>query len=84
MNSFDDGRRLCADEIFAMGGLLNKRGNPIPRMRRILVFRGKHAVHSITPIIGTPNVSVSYVSEVAMISALTTLFDPDFEFKYLQ
>ena len=53
-------------------------------MRRILVFRGKHAVHSITPIIGTPNVSVSYVSAVAMISAPTTLFDPDFEFKYLQ
>ena len=84
MNSFDFDRRLCADEIFAIGDLLNKQGNPIPRMRRILVFRGKHAVHSITPIIGTPNVSVSYVSEVAMISALTTLFDPDFEFKYLQ
>lgn len=82
MTSFDPDRRLCADEIFAMD-LLNKQGNPVPRPGRVLVFRGKHAVHSITPIIGTPNVSVSYVSEVAMISALATLFDPDFEFKQL-
>lgn len=83
MNSFDDGRRLCADELFALPDVLNKQGNPVPRLRRILVFRGKHAVHAITPIIGTPNVSVSYVSEVATISALTTLFAPDFEFQHI-
>ncbi len=39
---------------------------------------------SITPIIGSPNVSVSYIGESAMVSALTSLFDADFEFKYLQ
>ena len=84
MISFDYDRRLCADEIFAIGNILAKHGNPIPRDGRILVFRGKHTVHSITPIIGTPNVSVSYIGESAMVSALTSLFDADFEFKYLQ
>lgn len=83
MTSFDFDRRLCADEIFAMGDLLNKQGNPIPRLRRILVFRGNHAVYAMTPIIGTPTVSVSYVSEFAVVSALTSLFNPDFEFRYL-
>lgn len=74
---------MCADEIFG-GDMLNKQGNPIPRRNRVLVFRGKHAVHSMSPIIGTPNVSVSYVSEIAIVSALTGLFDTDFEFQYLQ
>lgn len=74
--------RLCADEIFSLG-LLDPEGRPFPVPGKVLDFRGKQAVHAMSPIIGTSNVSVSYVSEFAVVSALTSLFDPDFEFQYL-
>ena len=74
--------RLCADELFSLG-VLAPDGRPFPAPGRVLVFRGNHAVYAMTPIIGTPTVSVSYVSEFAVVSALTSLFNPDFEFHYL-
>lgn len=74
--------RLCADEIFSLG-ILDAEGHPLPTPGKVLVFRGKHAVHAMSPIIGTPNVSVSYVGELSVVSALTSLFDPDFVFQYL-
>lgn len=82
MTSFDFDRRLCADELFSLG-VLAPDGRPFPAPGRVLVFRGNHAVYAMTPIIGTPTVSVSYVSEYAVVSALTSLFNPDFEFRYL-
>ena len=73
---------MCADEIFSHG-MLDPEDHPFPTPGKVLVFRGKQAVHAMAPIIGTSNVSVSYVSEFAVVSALTSLFDPDFEFQYL-
>ena len=82
MTSRKPGPRMCADEIFSHG-MLDPEGHPFPTPGKVLVFRGKQAVYAMSPIIGTSNVSVSYVSEFAVVSALTSLFDPDFEFQYL-
>ena len=82
MTSRKPDSRLCADEIFSHG-MLDTEGHPFPTPGKVLVFRDKHAVHAMSPIIGTSNVSVSYVSEFAAVSALTSLFDPDFDFQYL-